>query len=258
MKTKILKYALLLPIAGLLLTGCKEHIVNKFESDASLYFLRGAVNSKGAIQRDSITYSFFLFDWKTEDIVWVDVKLTGPLSDHDRALSIVQTNAGEKGAAVAGRDYVALDDPSMLDKLVMPAGSTTAAIPITIKRTAAMETEVYRLDLAIVPNENFVEGITSTVGGPIFTVKMTSMASQPPMWENTTSNGYFITFGVWGQKKMRFILDYVGYTAFDELLNNTDLYRFYNLKAREALAEYLLNNPPLVEADETVVEFPRY
>lgn len=52
------------------------------------------------------------------------------------------------------------------------------------------------------------------------------MASQPATWENTSTNGYFVTFGTWGQEKMRFIIGYIGYTTFDEPLDNVDMRRF--------------------------------
>ncbi|MDR1719531.1 MAG: DUF4843 domain-containing protein [Dysgonamonadaceae bacterium] len=256
MTTKFLKYSVFLPIICLLLTACEEQVVNKFDDAPSLFFYRGENNAKGSIQRDSVNYSFFLAGSRTVDTVWVDVRLTGSLSPQERPLPIVQTNAGEENAAVAGRDYEAFDTPAAMAAMVMPANSIFAAVPIIVKRTDLMNSTEYRLDLAITSNEYFVAGFD---GRQAYTIKITAMASQPAMWENTTSNGYFQTFGAWGQEKMRFIIDYVGYADFDQTLTGTtytDIRRFYNMKARRALTDYLLTHDPLFEADGTEVVFP--
>ncbi len=255
--TKFLKYGLLLPVAGLLLTACEEQILNKFEAAPSLWFYRGANNSKGAIQRDSVNYSFFLAGSKTVDTVWVEVRLTGALSDQARPLPIVQTNQEGVNPAVAGIHYEAFDHPDIAPKMVMPANKTSVAVPIVVKRTPQMDDTEFRLDLAIATNDYFTYGLE---GMQTYTVKITAVASQPAMWENLSTNGYFVTFGAWGQEKMRFLIDYVGYTRFDETLtgnNLLDIRRFYNLKARQAMADYLLTHPALFEANNTEVTFPQ-
>ena len=257
MTTKYLKYGWLLSVAALLLTACEEQILNKFEDASSLYFYRGASNSKGAIQRDSVDYSFFLAGSRTVDTVWVDVRLTGALVDQARPLPIVQTNGEGVNAAVAGRDYEAFDTPEMAARMVMPANRTSVAIPVIVKRTASMDNSEFRLDLAITSNGHFTEGIP---GQQAYTIKITAMASQPAMWENTAANGYFQTFGEWGQVKMWFLINYIDYTAFDETLTGsayTDIRRFYNMKVRRAMEEYLLTHGPLFEANDIEVTFPQ-
>ncbi len=254
MMSKILKYGLLLPVAGLLLTACEEQTLNKFEASPSLWFYRGSSNIKGQAQRDSVNYSFFLAGSKTVDTVWLDVRLTGPLADYDRPLAIEQTNQDGVNAAVAGRDYEAFDSPDLAAKMVMPANSVSVAIPIVVKRTAQMNDTEYRLDLALGTNDYFVTGL---VDMQTYTIKLTAMASQPANWNTTLNNGYTRAFGPWGQEKMRFLIDHIGYTDFDDTLSDIDLQYFYNLKARNAMTEYLLTHSPLKEADGTEVTFPR-
>ncbi len=139
--------------------------------------------------------------------------------------------------------------------MVMPAGAVSAAIPIVVKRTSQMDIDEFRLDLAITSNEHFAEGIE---GRQYFTLKITAMASKPATWdENDVNNGYFRAFGEWGQEKMRFIIDHIGYSAFDELLDSLDMMYFLNMKVRKAMEEYRLTNPPLFEANSTEVTFPQ-
>ena len=104
--------------------------------------------------------------------------------------------------------------------------------------------------MEILPNEYFIQGIKDRV---VYVLKITGKATKPANWDSP--NSYLATFGEWGQEKMRFIIDYVGYNTFDETLI-TD-YRYYlQLKAREKLAEYEAVKGPIYEADGTRVTFP--
>jgi len=247
-----LKYSI--PVLALIFvaTGCQKKIVNKFDSESSLFFFSGANNSKGSPQIDSISYSFFLAESSVKmDTVWVDVMLTGLPSDTDRPLPIVQTNTEEANAAAAGIHYVPLDDPEMAPKLVMPANKFSVSIPIVIKRTADMDINELRLYLAITTNDYFVAGIKDRTN---FLIKITAMAVKPALWD--LPNSYLSIFGPWGQVKMKFIIDYVGFKDFDKVLN-VDYRVYLRLKAREKLAEYEKEHGPLYETDGiTRVIFP--
>lgn len=258
-----MKRIVLYIIPILLLAACQEQTIDRFESESSLYFYEGASNSKGAAQGAEGTYSFFLFGSRQSDNVWLDVLLTGAPASTDRPITIRQTNADADGAAVAGRDFEAFDSPVMAQALVMPAGATSAAIPLMLKRTTAMDTEEFVLELEIAPNASFTAGIEER---QTFALTITAMAARPAMWGEATqtSNGYVNAFGAWGQEKMRFLIDNVGYTNFEESLDGyqshiTDLKRYWNMKAREALAKhYADGNPTLFEPDDiTEVTFPQ-
>ena len=145
---------------------------------------------------------------------------------------------------------MAFDNSYVASRMVMPANEVVATIPIIMTRTSEMDTKEFRLDLEIMPNEYFVQGIKDRTK---YTVKITAKATKPVKWD--APNSYKATFGEWGQEKMRFIIEYVGYNTFDEDLI-TD-YRYYlQLKAREKLAEFEALNGPIYEADGTRVEFP--
>ncbi|PKP00173.1 MAG: hypothetical protein CVU13_01295 [Bacteroidetes bacterium HGW-Bacteroidetes-8] len=252
MKIKIIKYSILLLTLVMIITACQEKVVNKFEGESSLFFFRGSSNSKGTPQTDSVSYSFFLAASSTnEDTVWVDVQLTGVPSDKDRALPIIQTNTGAAGAAVAGTHYLAFNDPAVSKYMVLPANRVSVAIPVVVKRTSEMNTSEFRLDMAITTNEYFIAGIKDRTS---YTVKVTAMAVKPALWD--VANSYLSIFGPWGQAKMKFIIDFVGFSDFDQVLT-TDYRVYLALKAKTKLAEYEQTNGPLYEADGiTRVIFP--
>ena len=252
MTNKVIKYSFSLLAFVLLLASCQEKVVNLFDEESSLFFFNGAKNSKGTPQVDSVSYSFFLAKSTTlQDTVWVDVQLTGLPSDKDRVLPIVQTNIGQPGAAIAGTHFVAFTDPKVASRMIMPANKVSVAIPIIVKRTAEMNTAEFRLSLAITTNDYFVAGIKDRTN---YVVKITAMAVKPALWD--VANSYLSIFGPWGQVKMKFIIDYVEYSYFDQVLN-TDYRIYLKVKAKAKLAEYELANGPLYEADGiTRVIFP--
>jgi hypothetical protein len=251
MTNKIIKYGLYLLFAGFIFAACEEKVVDKFEDASSLFFFRGDKNAMGLAQNDSISYSFFLAESSAKtDVVWVDVRLTGMPSDQARRLPIVQLNVGEPGSAIAGTHYVAFDDPRMTEYMVFPANKISTTIPVTVIRTSEMNTSEFRLDLGITSNEYFVAGIK---GRTAYTIKITAMAVKPAGWDRY----YDTAFGPWGQEKMRFIIDYVGFREFHESLLNADMRIYLNLKARAKLAEYENEHGPLYENDGiTRVTFP--
>lgn len=252
MKNRTIKYGLSLLALTVVLTACKEQVIPSFDAASSLFFYRGTENNKGATQIDSTFYSFFLAGSTQQDTVWLDVRLTGIPANYDRIIPIEQTNVDSTGAAIAGVHYVSFTDAAIQKHFIMPAKQVSASIPIVVTRNEAMNFEEFRLDLAITTNENFVAGIKDRT---TYSIKITAKAVKPVVWDNP--NSFKVVFGEWGQKKMEFIIDYVGWTEFDAA-PTTDYRWFLNLKAREKLAEYEAKNGPLYEADMiTQVVFPK-
>ena len=250
MKNKIIIYGFFLLVAGLIFPGCEDKVVNQFDTEPSLFFYNGYSNLAGEEQYGGYSYSFFYAENNvTQDTLWVDIRLTGFTSDENRPINLVQFNYGDS-AAVAGKHYVAFDDPAMQKELVMPAGSRSVLIPIVVKKTEDMETNEFTLEFGLEADNFFVAGLEEQ---STFTVTITAMAVKPPAWDYS----YNVAFGEWGQEKMRFLIDYVGFTDFTISLTSYDLYRYYNLKARAALEEYEAENGPIYESDGvTKVIFP--
>ena len=256
MIAKLINKTLKLLLVSILLGACEEKVVDQIEDASTLYFYRNmyTANNMGIIQYDSIDYSFFLAGSIQETEIWLQVNLTGNISTEEREFSIVQTNVNEVGAAVAGTHYIAFDDERMKPYMSLPANATSTMIPIILTRTGTMDDNSFKLALAIEPNENFVEGIKEgNIGSQSFIINVTAEVMQPVTWDRN----YDYTFGTWGEEKMKFLIDHVGFSDFEIDMSNLEARYYWNLKAKTALAEYEAEYGPLYEADNiTRVTFP--
>ncbi|MDR1274576.1 MAG: DUF4843 domain-containing protein [Odoribacteraceae bacterium] len=238
MKNRIIIYSILL----LALTACEEKIVNQFDDAPSLFFNR--TNYMNA-QNDSTSYSFFLAPGGTTvDTVWLDVRLSGLPTGQDRPLPLVQLNAGDSMAAVVGTHYALPASP------VMPALAVSTRVPVAVKRVSEMDTSEFRLIVGFTASEHFVAGVKEQA---TYLVKISAMAVKPVGWDDY----YNATFGQWTQGKMRFLIDYLNYTDFDQSLVDTNTSMYLRLKVNALLAAYEEEHGPLYEADGiTRVIFP--
>ena len=227
--------------------SCKENTALDYENDPALYFENGTYT-----QRDSISHTFFIQpDDQMRDTVFVEILTMGYPADADRPFVLEQTNAGRPGAAVAGKHFVAFDDPEMLEHLKIPKGSVRKSFPLIVLRDPSLELEEVRIELKIGENEYFRSGIDEWAN---FVVKTTSMAVKPTNWD--TYWKYY--FGpTWGSVKMKFIIDNTGFSEFDGDRLNTDYTNYLSSKVKQKLLEYNTNHPddPLSEADGTLVTF---
>ena len=227
---RIIKYMMTCTALSLLITfgGCDEQEAALYSDEPKISFTRG---DNGYGQQDSVTQSFFLLPSdQLRDTVWVELSLEGTSSTIPRTIKIEQTNVGKVGAAEAGKHYV---DNSLYNEKV--------AIEMTVAK-----------------NENFKPGIEENRN---FKVTTTAMAEEPSTW--STWQYYF---GEWGSVKMKFIIDYVGFSNFEE--SPETAYRSYlQSKAIKQLEEYnATHDQPLCEDADYVhtegercpncVEFP--
>ena len=108
MKIRIATILIFLLIVGTI--GCKENTALEYENDPALYF-----ENSYYTQQDSIAHTFFIQpDDQMRDTVFVEILTMGYPTDTDRPFVLEQTNAGKPGSAVAGKHFVAFDDPEML------------------------------------------------------------------------------------------------------------------------------------------------
>lgn len=249
---KNLIYILAVLLLGI--AGCEQQSVLKYENDPRLYFFKGRDYSQTPqlVQGDSVAQSFFILpDNQMEDTVRIVIETMGLTSDQPRPFTLVQTNAGEADAAVAGKHYMAFDSEEMKKNMMIPAGSVRYYMPLIVLRgDPLMETSVLRLKLKIVEDEHFKVGLETQSE---LLVKMTAMPERPSNW-----GSWQYTFGKWGPKKMWFLVHQMGMTDFT--LPADYAYQTYlNSLFIEKLAEYNANpnNPdvPLKEADGTEVSY---
>lgn len=246
MKTKI-TWILLLALA---LGACEEVVVNRYDGDASLYFFRGKFDIYGNVQGDSLNYSFYLEESaRTRDTLWIEVHLTGMIAPVDRPIPLAQRLTGTNDA-IPGTHYVALDDPEVAPFLLLPAGKAEVKIPVIARRDVTLQQESYVLVLELGTSEHFGPGVD---GQTRFLVRLSDLASQPAKWATVWSK----PFGTWGPVKMRFIIDYVGFSDFSLDLEtmHPDMRDYLKAKAQQKLAEYEAANGYLYENDGNRVRF---
>ncbi|MDR0765774.1 MAG: DUF4843 domain-containing protein [Odoribacteraceae bacterium] len=247
MKINHITRLLLLP---LLLAACQEVVVNKYEDNSSLYFYRGALDARGNGQFDSLAYSFYLEEsGRVRDTLWIEARLSGFPSAVARPVPVVQLLTGSDDA-VAGQHYLSFDDPEIKSLVVLPPNAVKVKLPIVLLREPSLKTTERQLLLEITTNEYFSVGIQ---GQRRFLIRFSDLATQPANWTATWKS----VFGDWGAVKMRFIIDYVGFSDFDATRLLGDMRDYLKVKAKQKLADYEAANGPLYEDDNvTRVRFP--
>lgn len=256
MINNIIKYTICYLAVTFVFISCEEKVTERFSGDSSLYFYRDmySANEAGVMQNDSIDYSFFLAGSEQETTIWLQVNLTGNVVDYDREILIRQTNLDEVNAAIAGTHYVDFNDQRVSEYMFLPANKTSTLIPVILTRTTTMDDLSFRLVLSILPNQDFTQGIEEdTEGQSSFIINITAKVMKPVTWDRN----YDYAFGTWGEEKMKFLIDYVGFTDFNIDMSNLEARYFWNLKAKTTLKDYESENGVLYESDGiTKVVFP--
>ncbi|MBR1400046.1 MAG: DUF4843 domain-containing protein [Prevotella sp.] len=186
------------------------------------------------------SYSFvYAGEGITRDTLWFEVETMGFLSDHDRAISLHQVDSTANDA-VAGKHYVAFNDPSLASYYVMPAGKSRTKIPVVLLNDESLKDISVVLKFAISENENFKVGydyfssrvieFTSRLSMPDNWMKgypIPGMESYYPMYANYIT--YF--FGNYGPVKHQFLIDQTGERWDDDyiegLMTGDDAYLAY-------------------------------
>lgn len=239
----------------LFLLSCEEKIVQKYESENSVYFFRGRDYEQDISQYDSINYSFIVKEnQRLRDTVYIQAIAVGFLSDRDREIELVQVKGGGAGDAVAGTHFVGLDDPEVKGRYVIPAGMTKVKLPIILLRDASLRSREIKLELELRENDFFRIVMPENSK---FLIKISDMLTEPSNW-----NLWKSFFGEWGPVKMKFIIDYTGFTDFENYYSIDQATKnYYKMKAKEKLKEVNKEREenklgPLSEEDDTVVVFP--
>lgn len=181
----------------------------------NFYFPNAETTDEMRASYAEASYSFvYGGDDVTRDTVWYQVETMGMLSDQDRPISLEQVDTAAN-MAVAGRHYVAFDDPSLASLYVIPAGKARASIPVVMLRDASLKDTSVVLKFRIKPNEYFQSGY------PVWQTRVltfTDRMSEPANWTKQYPypgySGYYVTlatyFGAYGQQKHLFLIEHTG------------------------------------------------
>ena len=264
----IVLFAFLLGIAG-----CTENEMIEYENDPAVYFAGGGdyYNKNDSIH---VAHSFFLYP-SSENIAVLLLKINtmGKLEPVKRPFAVVQSNAGEPGAAILGVHYLPFDDPriaAIVDSVGFRDGPYRDSriigsdeimnikpnwyfgwVAIGFLRDPSLDLETVRLELEVTENEYFRPGINTHRK---FVLTTTAQAVKPKNWDTFWKNYFGPT---WGSVKMRFIIDNTGFTEFDQQPADVYFTTYLRTTVVARLAEYNEDHPddPLREANGDLVTF---
>lgn len=256
---------------GLLsLSSCEKDLEVFSDPTCRLNFYYPTVENTSEMD-ESLSKSSFSFvygaDNITRDTVWYEVETMGKLSDSDRPVSLEQVDTAAN-MAVAGRHYVAFDDPSLASLYVIPAGKARARIPVVILRDASLKDTSVVLKFRIKANDYFQPGYPAFQTRTLtFTDRMSEPANWTKKYDYPGIPGYYVSmenvFGKYGQQKHLFLIEHTGKPWDDDYIESLmtgdfSYLQYLMLKMQSELDE--LNGEraaqgegPLTEADGTKV-----
>lgn len=201
-------------------------------------------------------YSFAYSGGLQQDTIRVKVTLMGKPSAKDRPFSITQVMKGNDDA-VAGKHFIALNDPSLSKYYILKADSVSAIFPVVFLRDKSLASQVYNLHIGIKENSEFKNGF------PFYQEKritISDMLAKPKQWDERYINYYFTE---WGPVAHQFMIDVTG-QPFDDnfiekIMSSSDTNYVYYLAEKVARAKVKYNkehpDAPLSEADGTLINF---
>lgn len=225
------------------ISSCEKDLPLYNTSDCRLNFVYYYYNGE-LVPSTSVTdamrsqsYSFVLSSASagedlTNDTVWFEVTTMGFLSDKDRPIALKQIMVEGENNAVAGKHYIAFDDPSYMSKCYVPANQNKTMLPIVLLRDPSLKEENVVLKFAFTENDYFKPGYTGLTERSI---TITDQLSKPSNW----STSYF---GTYGPVKHQLMIEWTqkawDENYIDELLNGDKGYISYLSRwFREKLAE---------------------
>ena len=220
MKTKILLFIGL----ALSLISCSEDTLITYQGEpdntSGIYFQRTYSYELGTPNMtyiDSASYTFAgVNDLIREVQVNVPVRTLGNVSNVDRPF-LVEASTEEGFNAVENVDFT-ID----YDNCIVPAGQSTAVVPVTILRTAKLTSTIVRFKLTLKENEHFKLYIKEykasnvwnrtdrMIDASSYVIRFTEQYTIPSYW--TFAATYF---GTWTPEKYKVVNDIAGWKPSD-------------------------------------------
>jgi len=141
--------------------------------------------------------------------------------------------------AIAGKHYVALNDPQVQSLLVIRANMAYDSLPIILLRDTSLKNNSYRLRLKVVANVVFAVGEQQAIEK---TIQFSDRLERFESWkvDNGTAPAYY-TFGKYSVNKHQFMID-VLQTRIDEAwyqaITRAQSQQHYKNMVRDALAVF--------------------
>lgn len=202
-----MKKSILLVLTSLIVVcGCTKQEIEVFNTDdAGIYFQLAGTSAYGSAESyiDSTSFSFASVDASTQSaIVYAPVRTMGKVRDYDRPFKVVVDK--ERTTAVEGVHYEV-----NLDTLYVPAGESSANVPVRLLRAEDLTDTTVTLVLRLQDNEHFVcyfeeykniSSYTATgemISGVTYAFSVSEMYTEPDYWSIFGS----FYFGDWTPRK---------------------------------------------------------
>lgn len=191
---------------------------------------------------DSLTFSFITYP---EDTVSkemdIDVIVMGTAIDYDRTAAV---------KVVADKTTASASDYEMPLTVTVPAGSAKGTLPVTLKRSTALQEKSVRLYIEIEANDDFQTGVNEQNH---FTLIWNDVLTRPNNWDDLEE-----FFGTYSDVKYRFMIQNAGgISEFDADTMSWAQLHSLKIKFQNALNEYNEEHPgsPLRDDDGVLISF---
>ncbi len=214
--------------AGLLLltAACEKDLPVFSDDEGFLIFNYGAgkkTDDATVSENDRRgSYSFLLNAAEEQicDTVWLKVNTLGKLSSDSRPIALVQVEDTNRNVmnAVAGKHYVAFDDPSLAELYRMPGNSAVAEVPVVVLCDPSLKEGDVTLKMTFGDNDWFKPGYPSFT---TYTLTISDYLAEPKMWQELNVDYYL---GTYGSKKHELMIQWTGKTWDDEYFRTLATY----------------------------------
>lgn len=214
--------------AGLLLltAACEKDLPVFSDDEGFLIFNYGAgkkTDDATVSENDRRgSYSFLLNAAEEQicDTVWLKVNTLGKLSSDSRPIALVQVEDTNRNVinAVAGKHYVAFDDPSLAELYRMPGNSAVAEVPVVVLHDPSLKEGDVTLKMTFGDNNWFKPGYPSFT---TYTLTISDYLAEPKMWQELNVDYYL---GTYGSKKHELMIQWTGKTWDDEYFRTLATY----------------------------------
>lgn len=191
---------------------------------------------------DSLTFSFVTYSAETQQMVMdIDVLVMGNTADYDRTAAVQVVN--DKTTATADQYELPLT-------VTIPAGEAKGTLPVTLKRSEALQAKSVRLCIEVAPTTDFKTGVEEQKR---FTLIWSDIITKPKNWDDLEE-----FFGSYSDTKYRFMIENAdGITEFDTDTMSWAQLQSYRIKFQNALNDYNDAHPgdPLKDENGVLVSF---
>ncbi len=196
---------------------------------------------KWAVKTDSLEFSFVTSPAsKTEMVMDITLYIMGDKSERARTAKV---------AVVPEKTTAATTQYTCPTQVVVPANAYSVTFPVTLKRTADLQTKTVRLYIKVEESADFKVGVMER---DHLLIKWNDILTMPKNWSELES-----FFGTFSMVKYRFMINNTGVTEFSATTMSWAQLMNYKIVLRNALDQYnaIHPNDPLKDENGQYVTF---